>query len=215
MLKNIVSQGWYPLLITVLASVGYLYEWPVEALIPILVIILVIGLATTVISAREKEMERASLKIRELAGYFNRRFTGDSSLSIFAIIASLFKVDDPKLWQWARACDMAQRIFNTWCDSFTSRLESDARTGRLPSHLRLYLNELWLISSHYYEFVEQFYEVAEKIELPPETSEQYNKFVTEYNAFAQDFRDSISKLRKVAKTQIEPPSIQFARELAK
>ncbi len=214
MLKTVVSWGWSPFLITALAVVGYLYEWPIEAVTPGLVIILVIGLVVAATGAREKELVHSSLKLREQAGYFNRRFMGNSSLSIFAIIDSLFNIDNPKLWDWAQACDMSQRIFNTWCNSFIGRLESDIRTRRFDIYLRTYLNELWLISSHYYEFVEQFCEVAEKIEIPQETVDQYNRFVTEYNAFAQDFQGIISELKKVARTQIEPPSVKLAKELS-
>ncbi len=213
-LRTIISWGWSPILITALALIGYFYEWPIGALAAILIIILVIGLVVVATSAGEKELERSSLKLRELAGYFNRRFAGDSSLSIFAIINTLFNIDNPKLWDWARACDISQRIFNTWCDSFISRVESDVRTRRLPVYLRTYLNELWLINTHYYEFIEQFYEVAEKVEIPQETVDQYNRFVVEYNAFAQDFQNNISELRKVARTQIEPPSVKLAKELS-
>jgi len=213
-LRTIASLGWSPILITALAVVGYIYEWPIEILAPILVIILVIGLVMAAIGAREKELEKLSQKLRQLAGYFNRRFMGNSSLSIFAIIQSLFNVDNPKLWDWARACDMSQRVFNTWSSSFVSRVESDVRTRRFDIHLRTYLNELWLINSHYHEFVEQFYEVAENIELPQETIDQYNRFVVEYNVFVQNLRDSISELKKFARTEIEPPSVKLARELS-
>ncbi len=213
-LRTIASLGWSPILITALAVVGYIYEWPIEILAPILVIILVIGLVMAAIGAREKELEKLSQKLRQLAGYFNRRFMGNSSLSIFAIIQSLFNVDNPKLWDWARACDMSQRVFNTWSSSFVSRVESDVRTRRFDIHLRTYLNELWLINSHYHEFVEQFYEVAENIELPQETIDQYNRFVVEYNVFVQNLRDSISELKKIARTEIEPPSVKMARELS-
>ncbi len=212
-LKTIVNWGWCPILITALAVVSYIYDWTTEAIAPVLVIILVIGLVVAVIGAREKELELSQLRLRQLAGYFNRRFTGNSSLSIFTIIDSLFNIDNPKLWDWARACDMSQRIFNTWCDSFITRVESDIRTRRFDVYLRTYLNELWLANNHYYEFVAQFYEIAEKVEIPRETIDQYNKFVMEYNAFVQDFRDNISELRKVAKTEIEPPSVEFAKEL--
>ena len=148
-----------------------------------------------------------------VAVFFNRRFTGDSSLSIFAIINSLFKVENPQLWEWARACDMSGRVFNTWCSSFITRVESDIRTRRFTVYLRAYLNELWLLNSHYYEYVEQFYEVAGKVEIPQETAGQYNRFVTEYNAFVQDFRGQIGELKKVARTEIEPPSVKLAKEL--
>lgn len=100
-------------------------------------------------------------------------------------------------------------------EELISRVESDIRTRRFTVYLRTYLNELWLINSHYFEFVQQFYEVAEKVKIPQEAAVQYNRFVTEYNAFAQDFRDRISELKKVAKTEIEPPSVKLASELTK
>jgi hypothetical protein len=213
MLRTVIYYGWAPILITALAVIGYIYEWPIEAIATILGIILVIGLAIVAVGAREKELERSSQKLKELAGYFNRRFMGESSLSIFAIINSLFKTDNAKLWDWARACDMSQRVFNTWCSGFTSRLEVDTKTGRLGIYLRSYLNELWLMTDLYNEFIEQFYEIAEKVELPPETLEQYDKFVVEYNTFISQFRDLIGELKKVARTEIEPPSIKQACEL--
>ena len=213
-LRTIINWGWCPILITALAVVGYIYEWPIEVLAPVLGIILVIGLVVAAVGARGKKLELALQRLRQLTGYFTRRFTGNSSLSIFAIIDSLFNIDKPELWDWARACDMSQRIFNTWCNSFIGRLESDIRTRRFDIYLRTYLNELWLANSHYYEFVEQFYQLAEKVEIPQEIIDRYNRFVMEYNAFAQDFRDSISMLRKVAKTEIEPASVKFAKELS-
>jgi len=212
-LRTIVSWGWCPILITTLAVVGCIFEWEIGVVAPVLIVILVIGLVTAVVRAREKELEFSSQRLKQLAGYFNRRFTGNSSLSIFAIIDSLFNIDNPELWDWARACDMVQRVFNTWCDSFIDRVESDIRTRRFTIYLRTYLTELWLVNSHYYEFIEQFYEVAQKVEIPKETIDQYNRFVVEYNVFAQDFRDNISELKKVAKTEIEPPSVKFAKEL--
>ncbi len=119
-LKTIVNWGWSSILITVLAVVAFIYEWPINVVVPVLIFILVIGLVVAVTRFRDREMGRSSLRLRQMAGYFNRRFMGTSSLSIFAIIDSLFKIDDPKLWNWARACDMSQRIFNSWCDSFIS-----------------------------------------------------------------------------------------------
>jgi len=213
MLKTIVNWGWSPVLITALAVLGFIYEWEVWVIATVLVVILVIGLVVVVVGARGKKLELSSQRLRQLAGYFTRRFSGNSSLSIFAIIDSLFNIDNPEVWAWARACDMSQRIFNTWCDSFIDRIESDIRTKSFSLYLRTYLNELWLVNNHYYEFVEQFYEVAEKVEIPRETIDQYNRFVMEYNAFVQDFRDNITELRKVARTQIESPGVKFAKEL--
>ncbi len=213
MFKTIVSWGWSPILITVLAVAGFIYEWEIWAVVPVLIIILVIGLVVTAVGARGKELERSSQRLKQLAGYFARRFTGNSSLSIFAIINSLFKTENPQLWDWARACDMSQRIFNTWCGGFIDRIESDIRTKSFSPYLRIYLNELWLLNNHHYEFIEQFHEVAESVEVPRETVDQYNRFTVEYNAFVQDFRDNIAELRRVAGTEIEPPSVKFAKEL--
>jgi len=212
-LKTIVNWGWCPVLIGVLALVGYEYEWPIWILATILAVIFIIGLIMAVTGAKEKELELASQRLRQLAGYFNRRFMGDSSLSIFVVIRSLFSTDDAKVWAWVRECEVAQRIFNTWCSSFIGRVESDIRTRRFDVYLRTYLDELWLINSHYYEFVEQFCEVAENVKMPRETIDQYNRFAMEYNAFVRDFRDNVSELRKVARTEVEPPSVHFAKEL--
>ena len=213
-LRTMIVWGWSPILITVLAVVGVIYKWDIRVLASVLGIILVIGLIVAVIRAGERQLELVSMRLKQLAGYFSRRFTGTSSLSIFAIIDTLFNLDDPPLWDWARACDMSARLFNTWCDSFIDRIESDTRTGRFRIHLRTYLNELWLLNNHYHEFVEQFYEIAEKIEIPPATKDQYNRFVMEYNSFVQNFRENIAQLRKVAGTEIEPPSVKLANELS-
>lgn len=211
--RSVSNWIWCPIVITVLALVALRYDWPISASAPALITILVIGLTLSVSGARRKELELSLLKLRQIAGYFSRRFMGDSSLSIFAIIDSLFRVDSPQLWDWARACDMSQRVFNTWCKSFLDRVESDVQSGRLETYLHTYLNELWLMNNHYYEFIEQFYEVAEKVKLPQETIDQYNRFVMEYNAFAQEFRNNISHFKKIIRTEVEPPSVRFAKEL--
>ncbi|MFH1775210.1 MAG: hypothetical protein ABH839_00925 [Chloroflexota bacterium] len=212
-LTYVAKWGWGPALITALAIVGSLYQWPILVLGPILVILLIIGLIVAAIGSKEKELELKAQRLRQLAGYFNRRFTGNSSLSIFAIIDSLFNIDNPKIWEWAQACDMSQRIFNTWYSSFITRVESDIRTRRLDAYLATCLNELWLANNHYYELVEQFYQISESFELPPETVGLYNRFTVEYNTFVQEFRDNISELRKSTRTGIEPPSVKLAREL--
>jgi len=213
MSRKLFSWGWSPFLITVLAVVGAIFEWPVEVLGPVLVIILVIGLVMAATAVREKRLEQLALRLNELGGHFNRRFMGDSSLSIFVVVRTLLTSDNARVWAWARECEVAQRVFNTWASSFATRLESDIRGRRFSTYLRTSLNELWLLNTHYYEFVEQFSEVAEKVELPPETTDLYNRFAVEYNAFIQDFRDSIAELREFARTEIEPPSVNFAKEL--
>ena len=212
--RNMASWLWWPIVITVMALVGVANQWPISALAPILIAILVSGLVVAVTGTRKQRLELSLSRLRQMAGYFNRRFMGDSSLSIFAIIDSLFTIESPKVWDWARACDMSKRVFNTWCDSFINRIESDVRSGRPQAYLYTYLNELWLVNNHYYEFIEQFCDIAGKVEIPQETKDQYNRMVMEYNAFAQESRETISELRKITRTEIEPPSIRFAQELA-
>jgi len=214
-LKSIINRGWYPTLITVLAVLGIIYRWPIEWVAPALIFILALGLVVTGIKARERQLERAAFRLRQLAEYFHRRFMGDSTLSIFIIIDSLFTIENPKLWDWARACDMSQRIFNSWCTSFIDRMESDIGLAKPVDYLSTYLSELWQITSHYYDFVEQFYEIAEKMEIPQETLDQYQKFVMEYNAFAQNFREHITELKIIARTGIAPPSVKLAQEVVK
>jgi hypothetical protein len=213
MSRKLLNWGWSPFLITVLAVVGAIFEWPVEVVGPVLIVILIIGLVMAATAVREKRLEQLALRLNELGGHFNRRFMGDSSLSIFIVIRTLLASDNARVWAWARECEVAQRVFNTWASSFATRLESDIRGRRFSAYLRTSLNELWLLNTHYYEFIEQFSEVAEKVELPPETMDLYNRFAVEYNAFIQDFRDSIAELREFARTEIEPPSVNFAREL--
>jgi len=214
-LRTIINWGWSPALITVLAIVGYIYQWPAVAVAPLLVVVLVVGLVVAVIRAKEKQLELSSLKLRQLAGYFNRRFAGDSALSIFAVIDSLFSIDNPQLRDWAHTCGTSQRVFNAWCSSFVTRLEGETRSGKLGLYLHTHLNELWLINSRYYEFIEQFCDIAEKFELTSETIGLYDRFTVEYNVFVQNFRDHIAQLKREARTEIEAPSVKLARELVR
>ena len=69
-LRIIVNRGWYPALITVLAVLGVLYNWPIEWVAPALIFILALGLVVTVIRARERQLERAVFRMRQLANTF-------------------------------------------------------------------------------------------------------------------------------------------------
>ena len=164
-LRTIVNWGWCPILIAALALISLKYEWELWPTATALGIILIIGLVAAVIAARDKQLERGLLRLKLLAGYFNRRFMGTSPLSIFSVIDSLFNIENPQIWEWARACTLAQRIFNTWCSSFITRVESDIRVRRFDVHLRTYLNELWMITNHYSEFIEQFHEITAQVEI--------------------------------------------------
>ncbi len=122
-MKTVINWGWCPTLITLLAVLGFVFEWPIEAVAPALILILCIGLVVAFIRVKRQELEFSSLRLR------------------------------------------------------------------------------------------QFYKMAGNVEVPREAIDQYNRFVMEYNAFTQDFRDKISELRKVTKTGIDPPSVKFAKEL--
>ncbi len=212
-IKAVFTKGWAAMLIAALAIAGFLLEWPMEAFIAGIASVLIIFMALSAVTAREKMLDESAESLKELSGYFYHRFMGESSLSIFAIINSLFKTDNTRLWEWARSCDNAQRVFNTWCDSFNTRLETDHRTRRFSAYLRISTKELWLMVKMYQEYIQQFAEVANHIELPVETIEQYKRFCVEYNTFVGQFRDLLAGLRRVARIEIEPPSIKMAPDI--
>jgi len=214
-IKAVFTRGWAAMLIAALAIAGYLLSWPMEAFIASIASVLIIFIAFAAIGARERMLDEAAESLKELSGYFYRRFMGESSLSIFAIINSLFRMENSKLWEWARSCDNAQRVFNTWCDSFGTRQEMDHRTRRYSAYLRVSAKELWLMVNMYQEYVEQFVEVANHMELAPEILDQYQRFGMEYNTFVTQFRDLIAGLRKVTRIEIEPPSIKLAPEVSR
>ena len=141
-LKTTLLWGWSPILIMVFALMGRIYEWETWFLATAIGVTLLAGLIIAIVSASERQLESIAVRLRQQAGYFSRRFTGTSSLSIFAIIDTLFNMDDPQLWDWARSCDMCARLIDTWFDSFIHRIEGDTHTGRFSIYLRVYLNEL-------------------------------------------------------------------------
>ncbi len=212
-IKAVFTKGWAAMLIAALAIAGFLLEWPMEAFIAGIASVLIITLALSAVAAREKMLDDSAESLKELSEYFYHRFMGESSLSIFAIINSLFKTDNTKLWEWARSCDNAQRVFNNWCDSLNTRLETDHRTRRFSTYLRISTKELWLMVNMYQEYIQQFAEVANHMELPVAYSTQYRHFCVEYNTFVGQFRDLLAGLRKVARIEIEPPSVKMAPEL--
>jgi hypothetical protein len=166
-----------------------------------------------IIGGRRDDLERHATRVYEISGYFTRRFTGNSNISIFATIDGLFAMENSAIWEWARGCAMCQRIIDTWANSFNNRVESDFRSRRYTLFLHTHLNELWSLNNHYYEFIEQFVEIARKYQVPGNVITEYNKFCEEYNAFVQTFRETVTELRVVARVQIEAPGIKLAPEL--
>ena len=189
MFITMLSRGWPLIVIAGLAIAGVLLQWPIEVMAVIMGVILIVGLAIIGVDAREKEVERNSQKLKELTGYFVRRFMLDSSLSIFVIIDTIFKVDNPKLWEWARACDMSSRVFNAWVNGLISRLESDNKTGRFSIYLRAYTNELWSINNLYYEYIEQFARWLKKSKFP---KKQRNNTVNSWSNIIHSLPSSVS-----------------------
>ncbi|MFA5315951.1 MAG: hypothetical protein WC369_00845 [Dehalococcoidales bacterium] len=211
LLRTIRDWGWSLLVLGALAILALVFEWPLWILATTVAIVIVLSLFSGVTSARQKDLSLSLWDLRQLVGHFNRRFLGDSPIAIFAVINSLLDTENQEIWNWARTCDMSRRVLTAWGQSFHTRMENDVRTRRFDLHT--YLNELWLLNNQYYEFVVQLYEVARKTSLSPETRQLYQRFLTEYNAFAQNFRENLSKLKKVSQTGIEPPSVNMAKEL--
>jgi hypothetical protein len=212
MFRNIISRGWFPLLITAVAAASIYYDVSINIVVPVLAGLLCVGLAGLIINTRKGQLELLSMKLTQLAEYFNRRFMGHASFTIFTVIEGLFGVENKTIWEWARACDMSKRIFDSWSDSFTSRVESDLRARRFANFFQTHLNELWSLNNHYYDFVEQFYEIAAKYEVAPSVIDDYRKFILEYNGFVERFREAITELRKVARTPLEAPGVKLAPE---
>ena len=215
MFKSIVSRGWYPALITAIAVLSLIYydDLSINIMIPVLVVVLCIGLIVTVINTRQSQLEKQCVRLTQLATYFNRRFLGNSSLTIFTVIDNLFSIENPQVWEWARGCEMTHRIFDSWSGHFSTRVETDLRNRRYDTFLHTHINELWTLNNHYYDFTEQFCEIVDRFEVPKDVIEQYNRFITEYNAFVENFRNAIMELKSIARTQIEAPSVKLAREL--
>lgn len=209
MLKNI----WSPLVITAVAIVGTYYQWSKEIIWTIVGVVFVCGLVTTYIFERQRKSEYSFNKLKGLGGYFVRRFSGNSPLSIFAIINSAASINDHAIQEWIRQCNTAQLIYDSWSNGYINRLESDTKPGNFDAHIRIHILELWSLVVHYHEFVEQFHELASKIRLSNETVEQFNRFATEYNAFVQKLQEYISTLRRFNRTEVEPSTIKQIKEI--
>jgi len=210
MFKNIMVWIWSPIIIIGIAVGGILGEWEPWITITLMSVVLLTGIAVAMITASERENEKMSGRIRQLAGHFTRRFGGESSYSIFAIIRELFRTQDAELWEYAHACEQTERIYNSWAENFISRIETDTATGRYTLYIRRHLQELWMLNNHYFEYIEQFREIAEKVNLPTEMIEQYNRFSAEYNSYTNSFREIIASSHKSGKTNIEADSIKDA-----
>jgi len=122
MAGTILHWALIPALLTALGAAALVLNWPVEYVVPSLIILFTIGLIFNVIGYRRNQMELSSLKLSQLAVYFTRRFSGNSPISIFVIIEGVFNIDNPRLWDWARGCYASQRILNDWCNSFIERI---------------------------------------------------------------------------------------------
>jgi len=216
LIVHIIKRGWFAALIAVVAVLGLIFYDTISytVTVPVLIVMLCIGIVTAVINARQAQVERQSVRLSQLAAHFSRRFMGNSALSIFAIIDTLFGMENQQVWEWARGAEMTRRVFDSWTEHFAERVEADLRSRRYTSFLQTHINELWAINNYYYEFIEQFSEIAQRFEAPRETVERYGKFAEEYNLFVQNFRDAINELKTIARTQLEAPSVKTARELA-
>jgi len=210
MAKNLLVWLWSPILMLLVSAVGILAEWESWLTLVLMGAVMLVGVAIAIITAQERQNEKISDRIRQISGYFTRRFGGESSYSVFAIIRELFRTKDPELWEYAHACEQTERVYNTWCENYISRLETDSATGRFAIYIRRYLQELWMLNNLYHEYIEQFRDIAEKVELPTEIIEQYNRFSAEYNSFTNSFRELINLALKSGKTELDANSVKDA-----
>ncbi|MCL2474935.1 MAG: hypothetical protein FWF37_02230 [Chloroflexi bacterium] len=210
MAKNLFVWLWSPILMLLIGVVGNLAEWENWLTLGLMSAVMLIGIAVAIITAQERANEKISDRIRQVSGYFTRRFGGESSYSVFAIIRELFRTKDPELWEYAHACEQTERVYNTWCENYISRIETDSATGRFAIYIRRYLQELWMLNSLYHEYIEQLRDIAEKVELPTEMIEQYNRFSAEYNSFTNSFRELINLAVKSGKTELDANSVKDA-----
>lgn len=206
---------WPAILITIVAACGYAFSWPIGIFASALGILLVTSLIWAHINVRDNEAIAFSRRIKDLTGYFHRRFMSNSPLSIFSLATALFETRDQRLWEWARACSMSEHIFDTWCESFLVRMEVDSRTNHLVVYLRHNTSELWTMVCRYHELVEQFRDIGEKANIPADAITAYNTFVVEYNTFIRELQAFLSELRNKGYSEIEPPSLRLAHELTK
>lgn len=217
MFGTILKRGWYPTLITIIAVLSLVFydTIPYTVVVPVLVVLLFIGIIIAIIGTRQERLQGQSVRLSQMATHFQRRFTGNSTLSVFAIIDSLFEMENQQVWEWARGCEMARKVYDSWAENFADRVESDLRSRHYIQFLKTHINELWSLNNHYYEFIEQFSEIARRFEVPADTIEQYGKFIEEYNLFVQNFREAVNELKAVARTQLEAPSIKLAPEITR
>tara|TARA_B100000315_G_C14349356_1_gene483274 strand:- start:329 stop:526 length:198 start_codon:yes stop_codon:yes gene_type:complete len=62
-LRTVISWGWSPILITVLAVVGLILEWEIWIVAPALGVILVIGLVVAARDAKERKLKLSFLRL--------------------------------------------------------------------------------------------------------------------------------------------------------
>lgn len=215
MFSHVLKRGWYPAVITIVAILSLIFYdvIPYAVSIPVLVVMLSIGGIIVYINGRKNQLEMQSMRLSQLATHFNRRFMGNSQLSIFEVINGLFGLENEQVWEWARGCEMTRRVFDSWAENFAARVENDLRSRRHIVFLQTHINELWALNNHYHEFTEQFVEIVNRFDVPKDVLEQFNKFTEEYNVFVQNFREAINELKTIAHTQLEAPSVKTVKEL--
>ena len=215
MFSHVLKRGWYPAVITIVAILSLIFYdvIPYAVSIPVLVVMLSIGGIIVYINGRKNQLEMQSMRLSQLATHFNRRFMGNSQLSIFEVINGLFGLENEQVWEWARGCEMTRRVFDSWAENFAARVENDLRSRRHIVFLQTHINELWALNNHYHEFTEQFVEIVNRFDVPKDVLDQFNKFTEEYNVFVQNFREAINELKTIAHTQLEAPSVKTVKEL--
>jgi len=218
-LKYALVRQWGLILLAILSVVISLAtKLPTWVLAPVSVIIILVN---EVMNARrshhQKTLQMVS-RLEELAQDFQRRFIRtDSAYSILYLIRELGNAKSEKqerLKDWANGCMLGRNSLEDELRSLTENLNLIVRHGaRQTKELTKRFEEFQDINNSYYQFVEAFHKRAKTGHIPSNLENNYNEFVTEYNAFVQSLRDTMNEARKVLHLSIGPKSIDFAKEL--
>jgi hypothetical protein len=217
-LKYALVRQWGFILLAVLSVVIYFIAiLPTWVLAPVSIIIILVNERMKVKRSHQQKGLQIALRFHELAQDFQKRFvrTG-SAYSIFYLINELGNAKSDKqemLKEWARGCSHGHDFLDDEIDLFIGSLNVVVENkARQQKELSERCKEFKRINHLYYKLVEVFYERAKSGNIPKYLENRYNEFVTEYNEFVRFFRDIMGEANDVLHLNIDPKSIDFAKE---
>jgi hypothetical protein len=165
---------------------------------------------------QEKQVQIAS-KLKELAQDFRGRFVPNSSAySIFRLVDDMrgAKPEEKEYLAWAQGCNLGRDFLTYWATYLIERLSFIIESK--PSQrkeLSERFEEFRCMNHSYFQLVRAFREKANVLQIPKNLEDEYNKFVTEYNEFVRNLRNTVAEASGVLHLSVDPKSIEFADEL--